>query len=486
MSDSVRSVSQGPPESAWLPGDRLRDPHDDENRDPDSARPPVLSSQAAKSLRDAGGHQSRSEGAADRPPIPGQAVDRDDALSVLDLVGLLVRRRWLIAGISLAGTVLVFAYALVSLRLPAASAWNLLPDIYRPDAKVLLSEDDSSGLISLGMSGDQSGALGQLLGVSASSTSAALAQELLAGRTIHDQIVDEFGFIERYGFFEHPRTEARGLVASSLYYEFDTESAILTIAYEDTDPEFSAAVLARILELLEQRFRALTMETVLLQKQHVEERLAGVGADRQAAQDRLVAFHRATGIVDLEEQSAQSALLLAEYKRELLTKEVELQSLREFLPADDASVVQLQGQIDVVRQVLDELQSGFSSFSPPTIPRDELPAVAAEYLNLSRDLELQEQLYLVLRQQYELIRIDETDPSRTFQVVEAVEVPEVRYWPNRTLVSILGSLAAFLLSILLAFVMEYLARVQGDPVEAAKLAAIREQFVSRRRHAAGG
>ncbi len=461
MSDSVRSVSQGRPESARSLGDSLRDPHDDENRAPGSV------------------HALASS---------GQAADRDDAFSVLDLVGLLVRRRWLIAGFSLAGTVLVFAYALVSLQLPAASAWNLLPDIYRPDAKVLLSEDasSSSGLASLGLSSDQSGALGQLLGVSTGSASAALAQELLAGRTIHDQIIDEFGFIERYGFFEHPRTEARALVVSSLYYEFDLESTILTIAYEDTDPEFGAAVLARILELLEQRFRALTMETVLLKKQHVEERLAAVGVDRQAAQDRLVAFRRATGIVDLEEQSSQSARLLAEYKRELLTKEVELQSLREFLPADDASVVQLQGQIDVVRQVLDELQSGFSSFSPQTIPRDELPAVAAEYLNLSRDLELQEQLYSVLRQQYELTRIDETDPSRTFQVIEAVEVPEVRYRPNRMLLCVLGALSAFLLSMLLAFVLEYFVRVQGDPVEAAKLAAIREQFGSRRRRGSGG
>ena len=307
----------------------------------------------------------------------------------------------------------------------------------------------------------------------------------MAGRTIHDQVIDEFGFIERFGFSEHPRTAARKVVARSLFYEFNPESAILTIAYEDTDPEFGAAVLARILQLLEHRFRALTAETVLLQKQHVEERLAAVGADRQAAQDRLVAFHRAKGIVDIEEQSTQSGRLLAEYERELLTKEVELQSLREFLPADDASVVQLQGQIDVVRRVLDELQSGFSSFSAHTIPRDELPAVAAEYLNLSRDLELQERLYSVLRQQYELTRIDETDPSRTFQVIEAVEVPEVKYWPNRALVCVVGGLTAVLLSMLLAFFLEYLVRVRNDPVEAAKLAAIREQFGGQRRGSAG-
>lgn len=404
------------------------------------------------------------------------AAEHDDALSLLDLVGVLVRRRWLIVSVTVAGTLLAVGYVLLSRALPASSPWNVLPDIYRPDAKVLLSEEDSSGLGSLAAGADGSGALGQLLGVAAGNTSAALAQQLLAGRTIHDQIIDEFGIIERVRAAEHPRTAARSVVGKSLQYEFDPESTILTIAYEDPDPQFAAAVLSRILVLLEERFRGLTMETVLLRKQHVEERLASVGADRQAAQDRLVAFHRAKGIVDFREQSTQSGRLVAEYKRELLTKEVQLQSLREYLPDTDASVVQVRNQIEVLRRVLEELQGGFSSFSPQTIPSDELPSAAAEYLNLSRDLELQEQLFTVLRQQYELARIDETDPTRTFQVVEPVEVPEVKHWPSRALMSVLGALTAFLVSVLAAFFLEYLVRVRNDPVEAAKLAAIREHL----------
>ena len=148
-------------------------------------------------------------------------------------------------------------------------------------------------------------------------------------------------------------------------------------------------------------------------------------------------------------------------------------------------MVQLQSQIDIVRQVLDELQTGFRSFSAQTIPQDELPGVAAEYLNLRRDLQIQEQVYALLREQYERARIEETDPSRTFQVIEPVEVPEVKHWPSRTLVCLLGTMLAFLLSVLLAFFLEYLVRVRADPVEAAKLAAIREQLRRRPRDRSG-
>ena len=414
------------------------------------------------------------------PDAPSHAAEPDDTISLLDLVGVLVRRRRLIAASTTAGALLIFGYVLLTMYLSPSSPWNLLPDVYRPEAKVLLLERESSRLSAVNVALERAGSLGELLGgVGGGGSSAALAQELLAGRTLHDRIIDEFDFVARYGFTDKPRTRARAMAERSLKYEFDLESAVLSISYEETDAEFAATVLARIIEHLEQRFHALTMETVVLKKQHLEERLAVVGADRQAAQDRLVAYHRAYGIIDIQEQSLELAQLLADYKRELLSKEVEMQSLRESLPASDPSVVQLQGQIDIVRQVLDELQTGFRSFSAQTIPQDELPGVAAEYLNLRRDLEIQEQIYALLREQYELARVEETDPSRTFQVLEAGEIPEVKYWPSRTLICVLGTLSVLLLSTLLAFFLEYLVRVRADPVEAAKLAAIRAQLPGR-------
>lgn len=413
-------------------------------------------------------------------PVPDQPppADAEDSLSLLDLLAVLVKRRRLIAGVTLAGAALIFGYVLLTQYLPPAAPWNLFPNVYRPQAKVLLQERESSGLSAAFNPGaGDSTALGALLGaVGGLPSSAALAEQLLAGRTIHDRIIDRFDFVNRYGFTDRPRTNARALAERSLKYEFDVDSGVMSISYEEFDAEFAAAVLTQVLQLLEHRFRALTMETVELRKQHLEERLAVVDAGRRAAQERLVEFHRTYGILDIQNQSLELAQLLAQYRRELLSKEVEMQSLRELLPATDPAVVQLRNEIDVVRQVLDELQTGFRSFSAQTIPQDELPGVSADYLNLRRDLEVQEQVYALLRRQYELTRIDETDPARTFQVLEPVEVPEVRHWPNRARTCIVAALILFLLTVLLAFLLEHLARVRADPVEAAKLDAIRSHL----------
>ena len=235
------------------------------------------------------------------------------------------------------------------------------------------------------------------------------------------------------------------------------------------------------------------MEAVLLKKQHLEERLALAFADRQAAQERLVTFQRAHGgsFVGIPEQPSSrvqfpTVQLLSDYKQQLLSKEVEMESRRGFLPANDPGLVQLQSEIRILQRVLAELQGGFHYFSAQTIPQEELPRVIANYLNLRRDLQIQEDNYLRLRGQYELTRIEETNPSRTFQVIEAVEVPETKHKPSRFQVCMVGIAIAFLLSVLLTFFLEYLACVRADPTEAAKLAAIREQLGGRSGAPAGG
>ena len=393
------------------------------------------------------------------------AADRDDTVSLLDLVRVLVRRRRLIVGLTFSGALLILGVLLLSLFLPSTSRWNPLPEIYRPEARVLLVEASGGASLLDNLSGAGLAGLAQLSGLGGSGHSAELAQELLAGRTLHDRIIDEFDFAGRYQLAGKPRarTSARSRVEGSLEYEYFPESQVLVLFYLDTDPAFATAVLARVLDLLEQRFRALTMETLLLKKQHLEERLQAVGADRQLAQDALVAFQRTHNSWELGPISAESPSLITLYVQQQLSQEMELQALLRYLPQDDPAVVQQRSQLEITTSVLEELRS-------------ELPVRAVEYLNLRRDLEIQESIHSLLRQQYELARIEETDTKRTFQILERPEVPELKYRPRRARIGIAGAIAVFMASVLLAFFLEYLVRAQADPVEAAKLAEIRRQL----------
>ena len=415
---------------------------------------------------------------------PPPAISSDGSISILDLIQVLAKRKWLIAGITVAGGLAIVAYAALSMRLPADSEWNLLPNVYRPEVEVLLLDRVSgSGLGATLGGGSSIGGLASLLGVSQmTNSSAGLAQALLQGRTLQDQLVREFDFVARYGLSGPEAGErARNRMIVGLSYEYDASTNILTIAYEDIDAEFATEFLGRALEILTARFRSLTMETVLRKKAFLEERIVEVNEERRGAQDALVAFQRRYGIVDLVVQTEQTILLIAQYRHERLTQELELQRLLEYRSADDAGVIQIRNRIELFDQLIDQLETGGQRFGGGAIPQAQLPELAVESLNLSNELELQEGIYALLRQQYETTRIEETDTSQTFQILERAAVPALRHRPSRTRIAIVFTIAAFMLSVLLAFVLEALERARRDPDQAEKLASIRLQLVPWRR-----
>ena len=281
----------------------------------------------------------------------GHISNKSETISTMDFLYIFIRRRRLIFFSTLIVALAAYSYGMLSLRMSSDNPWNLLPNIYRPEAKVLL-QDDNEPLNALAAVNP---AVSFVVGAGRNS-SAALAQELLTGRTLIDQIVEEFNLIDYYGIKENPRTNARKEFLEALSFELDEESAVLSVFYEDKDPVFATIILNRVIEYLELRFRALTMETVLLKKQFLEDRLQAVRVDLDQAQDRLIEFQREYGIIDLSSQSNESVKIVAEYKREILSNEVKLQGLLEYLPSSDPAIVRLKNEIKILKQLIEEMQ----------------------------------------------------------------------------------------------------------------------------------
>ena len=137
---------------------------------------------------------------ADTPRV---FVDRGDSLSLLSLVFVLVNHLRLIVGITVGGGLLIIGYVWLTVYLPSTSPFNLLPNIYRAEAKVLLLNRVPSRASRLDLElAEAADSVRNLIiqnSIGQVGSSVMLAQELLAGRTIHDRIVDEFDFIGRYG-----------------------------------------------------------------------------------------------------------------------------------------------------------------------------------------------------------------------------------------------------------------------------------------------
>ena len=186
-------------------------------------------------------------------------------------------------------------------------------------------------------------------------------------------------------------------------------------------------------------------------------------------------------MVNLTFQSEAAIENLTALKTELYLKEVELHSQIELLGESTAAVVRLRSQVDKLRTLIREIEHGFVEFQDSTIPLKELPALGVRYLDLATELGVHDAIYAFLRSQYESTRIEENARESAFQIVEAVEVPLRKSRPGRALICIVGTLAAFMASILAAFTVERFKRAESDPAQRRQLDEIRREIGFRRK-----
>lgn len=428
-----------------------------------------------------------------QPAEPPQSAQRDprdreyqeeDTVSLLDLIGVIARRWKLIFFTSFFAAVGIVLLSLYTLRLPPDSPYNPLPNVYKPQALILLQDAPSGGLSST-LAGTDLGALAGLVGISGGGgggqASAALAQELLRQKEILDSVVDEFEVLKRFAGSDHPSTAARNALRQALETEFDSASGIMTVSFSHIDPVFATEVLQRMLELLEIRFKALTRNEAQAKAEAYRRQIATLEDDLQQARRNLIAFQQRYGIIDPEVQATEAVQTLAGLKSQLHMLELEREALLDYQDRDSPQVTRKQLEIDRLKELINELESGFSTFSGETIPLNQFGAIQVQYLDLRRELTLKEGLFTSFQTELVAAEVEAQDTSRVFQIIEPPEVPEVKDSPSRGMISIIVTITAFFLSVFMAFVLEYFARAKEDPVESQKLEAIKNQFRPKRR-----
>jgi tyrosine-protein kinase Etk/Wzc len=403
----------------------------------------------------------------------------DDTISLLDLVSVIVRRKWLIIVMTATVAIVTLAVLLLSLYLPPDSPWNLLPNTYKPTVRILLQDTTQSSTLSSILNQSGLGALTGIIGSvggSSKGTSSDLAKALLASRFIQDQIAEKFDFVKRYKIQKNPKTASRQIIISGMKVKFDDKTGILEIGYEDIDPVLATDIVSLAADLLQKEFKRLTMDKVISKKQYLEESIAATEKEAAIQAAALVAFQNKHGIYDLTVQAEASINAVAAQQGVLVSKQVDLQLKQKYLPETDVSIIRLKNEIATTEKLISQLKEGGTDITTGTVPQNQIPALGVQYLNIQREMKVQEAILSVLKQQYETSKLEVMDTSLSFEVFESAELPETRSGPARAKTAMIATVAGFFVSILIAFIAEYFQRAKRDPVEAEKLSAIRASF----------
>ena len=199
---------------------------------------------------------------------------QDEEISLIDLLAVLLRRKWMIIGVSCAAMVIAVIIAVISLKLPPEKSF--LPNEYTPKAQMLINNDSSSssGLSSM-LSSSGLGSLASIAGVNVSggSSNSALAGYLVNSNTIQDAVVDKFNLIERYKIEKSPRASSREALKKKLSSNYDDETGVFSVSFTDIDPEFARDVVNYVVDLLEQRFLELGIDQNKLSEANLKENI---------------------------------------------------------------------------------------------------------------------------------------------------------------------------------------------------------------------
>jgi capsule polysaccharide export protein KpsE/RkpR len=410
-------------------------------------------------------------------------ASRDDAVSFLDILAVVAKRKWLIILLTGIIAVLTLAFLLLTAKLPPDSAWNLLPNKFKPTVKILLQDSTPSSSLSSALNQSGLGALSGLLGgagVSGTTTTADLAKALLESTTIEDGVIEKFRFIERYRITSNPKTTARSIFETALKTEYNEKSGILEIGFEDIDPVFATDVINDTGARLQDEIKRLTLDKVTEKRKYLETTVEKAEQEAADTARRLIAFQGKYGIYDLSAQNQATVNAVAGFQSQLVAKQMELDLQRKYVPETDTRIVLLKDQIAQLQKQIDEMKSGGADLAPGTVPLNRMAQLSLEFLAIQEDLQTQKAILGVLKPQYETAKLEEMDTSQTFQVIEKAEVPEVRSAPSRSKIAIIATIAGGFLAVLIAFIAEYFQRAANDPVEAEKLAAIRSSLALRK------
>jgi tyrosine-protein kinase Etk/Wzc len=408
-----------------------------------------------------------------------------EPLSFLDLLTVIAKRRRLILVFTVVIALASAAFLFITKAIPADSSWNIFPDKYEPKARVLVSEPAQGGALSSLLGSSNLGAISGLLkagGTGVTPTRADLAQALVkSGNEISDAVAREFDFGTKYRLTTHVRTLAREKFKKYLKIRQDKASGLMEIGYQDIDAEFATKVVNRTVDLLESRFKQLTLDTVARKKAYLEQSITSMTRESQAANSALVGFQSKYGVLDLPSQATENIKQIANLQAQIYAKQVDLALQQKYLPEMDARIVRLRNEITQLQQLLQELKEGGKDFATGNVSVRQLPELSVQYLTLKRDAEIRQTILVMLQQQYEASKLEEMDTSQTIQIVERAEVPEVKALPSRSKLLVLLIVLGFVAAVCVAFTQEYFDKAGRDPAGAAKLQIIRDMFPRRAR-----
>jgi uncharacterized protein involved in exopolysaccharide biosynthesis len=340
----------------------------------------------------------------------------------------------------------------------------LLPKMYTATARILPPKENSSGLTSLLSKTDDplGGLAASLIG---NQTPAALYVGIMKSRSVADELNQKFNLKKLYDvkYIEdvYSRLEDRSTI------EISKDNQLINVSVKDRDPRRAADMANTYVDMLDQISRKLNITQGKRKRIFLESRLQKVRSSLEEAEVDLKAFQEKNHLISIDEQAKAAIEGAAEIKGQIIAAQTQLEVLKQVGTERQIEAVMLKAKIEELQKQLASIEKstkteqGVSKASIPDadsdfyIPFEDMPGLGMQLMRLTREVKIQEKLFELLTAQYEMARIEEARDVDTIQVLDAAVPAEKKSSPKRIAIVISSVAIAVMVSMLLAFLMEY-------------------------------
>ena len=335
----------------------------------------------------------------------------------------------------------------------------LLPKQYTSTTQLMPPDTQSTSGMAMMMAavaakGAGTGALGSmasdLLGLK---STGALFIGILRSQTAQDRLVQQFDLRKVYG--ARLVMDARLKLEENTSIAEDRKSGIITLSVTDHSAQRAAALAAAYVDQLNLLVAELSTSAAHRERVFLDERLKVVKQELDRASDQLAQFSSKNATLDIKDEGKAMLDTAAMLAGQMIAAQSQLEGLRQIYTNNNPRVQSLNARVEELRRELEKLSGGpgsknadgleiihASSGDLPYPSIRNLPLLGVKYGDYYRNAKIQETVFELLTQQYELAKVQEAKETPSVKVLDPATIPEKKSFPPRLVIMLLGTFLA--------------------------------------------
>lgn len=284
-----------------------------------------------------------------------------------------------------------------------------------------------------------------------SNANSQLFMEILKSRSAAEYVVAKHNLQKYYG--EQNKYRAASELQKHLNIELnkegiitlsvDVKTAVLPVFFDNADSikNLSAALSNSYIEALDLINRDKLSSKAKRAREYIEEQLNRTKAQLDSVETRLMVFQKSNKAISLPEQVNAAIQAAAELKTEIVKTEVELGLMQSNLREDNRTLIALRNKLDELRAQYGKMEMGNQDY---LVSFGEVPELGRDLASLIREVKIQNEVYIMLQQQYYKEKIQENRDISTVEVLDKAIPPLRASGPRVMFSSVMGGIFIFL------------------------------------------